>query len=402
MIDERALLEEELERFTPDPDMLGRVIRRRERKLRRQRVTAGVLGIAIAAAVTLAAVSVLNDQGVDESHTTPSPTVTPAPAPVTELPEPLGELAPGYRLVDVDTGEASSLPSNITSIRGATNFDVSPDGSKILFDNSGITTPSEDPVRLGYHQVYIANIDGSELRQLTNDAVGASQPSWSPDGTKVVYLGGWGKVCCFGKPADLMVLDLPTGLAEQLVQGRAQDLLDPSFGPNGDTIVFTSYPGSEGDRDREDLWTIPVSGGSPTLFLPDRGGEATFSPDGKQVTYLGLGKLLSANGRCASFYGVGWLSDVDGNNPHPIAPGATADERDSTVGVWSPDGTKIAYSSGLLSPVPGGCTWLSSTEGVHVQDLDTGITTLLTYGSAIDWVDDHTLLVRAQRGDQPA
>ena len=142
MIDERALLEEELERFTPDPDMLGRVIRRRERKLRRQRVTAGVLGIAIAAAVTLAAVSVLNEQGVDESHTTPSPTVTPAPAPVTELPEPLVELAPGYRLVDVDTGEASSLPSNITSIRGATNFDVSPDGSKILFDNSGITTPS--------------------------------------------------------------------------------------------------------------------------------------------------------------------------------------------------------------------------------------------------------------------
>lgn len=397
MIDERELLEQELERFTPDPDMLGRVIRRRERKLRRQRVGAGVLGIAVAAAVTLAAVSILNDQGSDKNRTTPSPTVTPTPSPVTELPEPLVKLAPGHRIVDVDTGEATPLASTITSIRGATNFDVSPDGSMILFDNSfGLKTRD---IRDGVHQVFVANIDGSDVRQLTNDPQGASSGSWSPDGTRIVYVSGWS--CCMAT-AGLGIVDLNSGAVERVTTGRPGTWWNPFFSADGKSILFSTYPGRLGDPEREDLWAISFDGTSRRLLLEDRGGEARLSPDGSTLTYRWTEKLLDKTGRCASFYGVGWVSDADGSNPLPIAPQATADERHSTVGVWSSDGTKIAYSSGLLSPVPGGCSWLSDTDGVYVQDVESGITTLVTYGSAIDWVDDHTLLVRAQRGDQPS
>jgi dipeptidyl aminopeptidase/acylaminoacyl peptidase len=394
MIDERELLERELERFTPDPDMLGRVIRRRERKLRRQRAAAGVLGIAIAAAVTVAAVKALNDQGSDKSHTTPSSTVTPAS--VTELPEPLVELTPGYRILDVDTGEASPLPSAITSIRGATHFDVSPDGSMILFDTSAGLDMSEP--REALPQLFVANIDGSEVRQLTNDSVGGHSGSWSSDGSRIVYIGPL-DMCCLHL-TNISIVDLDSGAVERVLTTKSS-FSDPFFSADGDSVLFTTR-GMLGDPGREVLWTISVFGGSRSLILEDRGGEARSSPDGSALTYRWIEKLLDDTGRCASFYGVGWVSHADGSDPRPLAPEATADQRHSTVAVWSPDGTKIAYSSGLLPPVPGGCTWLSDTDGVFVVDVQSGATTLVTYGLAIDWVDDHTLLVRAQRGEQPS
>ena len=55
----------------------------------------------------------------------------------------------------------------------------SPDGTKIVFTSK----------RTGTSQVYVMNADGSDQTQLTFDAQPKDQvPDWSPDGSKIAYL----------------------------------------------------------------------------------------------------------------------------------------------------------------------------------------------------------------------
>lgn len=73
MSDDRDLLERALRRFEPDPGLVERVMRRRDRKRRNQRIRAGVLGVAI----TVAGIVVLgNVVGTDR---VPMDTLTPTP-----------------------------------------------------------------------------------------------------------------------------------------------------------------------------------------------------------------------------------------------------------------------------------------------------------------------------------
>jgi Tol biopolymer transport system component len=308
---------------------------------------------------------------------------------------PLADLGAGMHTVNVRTGEASRLPDAFTSIRGARNFEVSPGGSMVLFEGSGRTTPSTKPPDLGHHQLYLANVDGTGLRRLTDDPIGTSQGSWSPDGTRVVYLGG------SKSPADLMVLDLATGTTTRVATGRAGAFDDPFFGVDGGTIMFTRYH-HERPKDAYgqgyDLWSIPVGGGRPTLEVEGLGYGASFSPDGTAILYQRTATAVGALGRCVSGYGVSWISDADGNHPRLLVPRAGEEPRgSSTVAGWSPDGTRIAYRADLAPP--DGCS-LSSASGAYVMDMETGARTLIAFGEPIDWLDDRTVIIKRRRGGQ--
>ena len=67
MIDQRELLERAVRRFEPDPGLTDRVYRRRDRKRRNQRTTAGVVGIAVfVAAIWVVATGMPFDQSQTE------------------------------------------------------------------------------------------------------------------------------------------------------------------------------------------------------------------------------------------------------------------------------------------------------------------------------------------------
>lgn len=82
-----------------------------------------------------------------------------------------------------DTGEDVRIVFNPARFGYRSGFilnnpQFSPDGTKIAFE----TYPTETKDS----QIWVANVDGAGVRQLTSD--GGVDPSWSPDGRRIVYV----------------------------------------------------------------------------------------------------------------------------------------------------------------------------------------------------------------------
>jgi dipeptidyl aminopeptidase/acylaminoacyl peptidase len=269
-------------------------------------------------------------------------------------------------LVDLRTGKATPLPESITRLaRRPHGYQVSTNGA-MLFEG----TDRES----GTNQLYLVDVGGTDVRQLTSDALGASSGSWSPDGTSVVYLGGWKNVFDLDLSAQLSVIETSTGKITRLARGRAGNFLAPFFSADGRSILFTRGDAATGslldDQPQADLWQIPAVGGHPTIFLEDI-GFATYPSDGRTIAYVK--DVFWQEGHGGGVYPEIWLANANGDNAHLLVRGS--DPR------WSPDGTRIAYVQG----------------GVRLVDVATSAVTEIAHGSLGDWLDNHTLIVERYR-----
>lgn len=101
---------------------------------------------------------------------------------------------------------------------------VSPDGSKVAMILSKGGSPD----------LYVANIDGSGLKQLTKTREAEFSPCWSPDG----------KTVCFGsrERGATLLFTIPAsgGATRQLATIGAPSPTEPDWSPDGKWIAFTS------------------------------------------------------------------------------------------------------------------------------------------------------------------
>jgi eukaryotic-like serine/threonine-protein kinase len=132
------------------------------------------------------------------------------------------------------------------------------------------------------HALWRSRLDGSERMQLTFAPLEAHSPRWSPDGTRIVFMASLP-----GKPWNIFVISAQGGAPQEIVpEGRNRG--DPTWSPQGDSIIFGAMPWleyatSSGPSIRAvDLQTSKVSDfpGSDGLFSP------RCSPDGRYVAAL--------------------------------------------------------------------------------------------------------------------
>lgn len=132
----------------------------------------------------------------------------------------------------------------------------SPDGSKLIFRSSRPKTEeaikeykdllANDLVMPTDMELYVCNVDGSDLRKITDLGSANWAPFFHPNGKKIIFSSNHHK-----KKHDsfnLFMINLDgTGL-EQITYDGVFDAF-PMFSPNGEKIIFSSNRNNKGTRD---------------------------------------------------------------------------------------------------------------------------------------------------------
>jgi len=203
--------------------------------------------------------------------------------------------------------------TNLTTIAGPGGDDTpawSPDGTKIAFTSD-----------IGNQEIYVMDADGSGQTNLTQNAASDRQPTWSPDGTKIAFLSNrsgdfeiWSMNANGSSPTNLT---MTPGIQE-----------DPAWAPDNTRIAY---------RQPVDLFAMNPDGTNQALFPLAIGpsvSQPDWSPDAQKIAFTGDIPAVSTHIYVVNADATGVVTQL-----------TLAGQGLNFVPAYSPDGTKIAFTS---------------------------------------------------------
>jgi tricorn protease len=128
--------------------------------------------------------------------------------------------------------------------------------------------------------LWLADIDGKNVRRLTSDIGVESHPVFSPDGKTLAFSAQ------YDGNTDVYTLPIEGGQPKRLTWHPGADLVR-GFTPDGKAVVFSSARHVFTGRYTQ-LFTVPLTGGMPEQLPIPHGVQASFSPDGTRIAYTPL------------------------------------------------------------------------------------------------------------------
>jgi len=329
MSEYRAILEETRERF-PAPELpLEGIYRLRDRRRRNHRLAAGAVGIAIAIGLLVAGLAVLRSerepQPVDKTR-------------IIRDGEVLEVSADGLVATDTTTGEHRTLARCVDCFFPFRKFSASADGRWIAYSSITCHLSCTGDERAG--GIWVAGATGPPV------LVGGSWLwAWSPTADQLAFVQDT------KDGTELALFDPATGERTSVATARG-GIIALAWSPEGSSIayvadtrsepskssIFVVRPGASPERIVGSSLLYSRSSGWGALDAQNGLDELVWSPDG---TRLALG--TSRNGLM--------VARVDGSGEPKVIdrhPGRFA---------WSPDGRQIAFRDGsdiVIVPAGGG------------------------------------------------
>lgn len=249
----------------------------------------------------------LTPSGTYEPTATWEPTMTPTQAQletVTRTPQPTATISPSETPIPSETTIPTATPlgggygqvafasnrsgkpqiwlvnvdgSGLTQITdvpwGACQPDWSPDGSRLVY----ISPCEHNRETYRGSGLFLINADGSDPASLPVQGLGDYDPAWSPDGKKIAFTS----IRTNGRPR-IMVFNLETGEAVSLSQNNNYDV-QPTWSSDGSRIVFISTRNGP-----YQIWTMAADGSDQARFSVSKdlkNSHPVLSPDGRLLVF---------------------------------------------------------------------------------------------------------------------
>ena len=218
-------------------------------------------------------------------------------------------------------GDTPTVPSDL----GATPSPTYPPTAALTPTGGGLGQIAFASNRDGLPQIYLINLDGTGMFQVTDLQDGACQPSWSPDGRQLVFTSP-----CPGNQnqypgSSLWVINADRSGLRALPTAPGGDF-DSAWGPDGVRIAFTSL------RDGHPQIYVMNADGSGVQSLSDNhayDAQPAWSPLGNQLLFTRVTETVAL-----------WIMTDQGQAQETLS---RSGDRVGTHPDWSSDGQVIIF-----------------------------------------------------------
>ncbi len=211
----------------------------------------------------------------------------------------------GWQLYSVDA-DGSGL-QRLTHHDGDVSPSWSPDGSQVVFARVS------DCAQSTCSQIWRVNSDGSGLRRVLAGTGLEASPAWSPQGDRIAYV----------QNNNIWIADSAGTHRRRLTTGPAEDA-EPAWSPDGQRIAFSRKPANAS----AELLVVSAGGGKPRNLTHTASVDEyhpSWSPDGAQLAFWMRASVDSVA-----------VMNADGSGRRIVA-------RRALMPCWLPDGSAIVF-----------------------------------------------------------
>jgi Tol biopolymer transport system component len=215
----------------------------------------------------------------------------------------------------------------------------------------------------GTQNIYSIEPDGTGLEQLTSfiaEQGQANEPSWSPDGTSIVFTLASDDFSTF----RIWIMGADGSNPHPLSAASDRADFQASFSPDGSRVIFRGCPSG---REQCNVYSVKTDGHGLTTLTHNNGTpngdtfdvKPEYSPDGTTISFSSFNRGGVQNGV--------YLMDVHGNKLRLITPTALG----AVDADWAPDGSKLAFWSSCCVSGPE-TIWTIRPDGTGLTQLTSG------------------------------